>query len=119
MGDLFDDPKLLIREARLHIQDFKTACKPFFDGTTSERIVEENPKTGNAVVKIRYLFPNREFSDRARTLAFNIAHNLRLALDQAFLISVEAITGVEENILTFPIRTNPTDLNSTLNVPRI
>jgi hypothetical protein len=115
MADPFDSPKSLINHTKEDFSDLVTICKTAFQNGGYAHIIDREPETGHKRYKIKF---TGSIPSRARYVANNILINLRHALDQALVASIETITRTKAGRVYFPIANSPADLKGRLrNIP--
>ena len=84
--DPFESPKLSLKWAKEHIEDFETALKGFIDSKPYHLVAEINPQTGECFHKLKL---RRQVPDRLRRTARDAIQGLRATLDHAMFVLVK------------------------------
>jgi hypothetical protein len=80
-------PTLKIARAKRHLGDFEASIKDFFASKPYDLLSETDPQTGEIVFRIRVY---KTLPDDLSTIAGDVIHNLRSALDQMVCALVRA-----------------------------
>jgi hypothetical protein len=78
--DLFYSSRLTLVHAQQHIQNFNVLVDDFVNGKPWSHAVDEHPQSGQHIHKIKF---TRQLPQMLPCALFDIANNLRAALDQA------------------------------------
>jgi hypothetical protein len=96
-------PKLKVERAKSHIKDLEAAFQTFLDSGPYALFGEENPQTGEAVVRIAV---SKEIPVQWSVIIGDAVHNLRAALDCTVCDLIRLATGTETYSGGFPLAEN-------------
>lgn len=108
----FHGAQLKIERANHHINDLYLQSREFSKTGPYSIVVEDNPKTGDSVLKIS---TGQAAPDRMLLTVGDAVHNLRSALDFAMSDIEFATIGARDPRTGFPIRPTRNDLIATIN----
>lgn len=99
MANVFDSPRLTLKRAKHHIDDFNTAVFNFRVGSPWKEIVDKDSKAGYEVHKVVF---TRELPEELPCILFDAANNLRAVLDQCGFAAAEAAGMPSRKAIKFP-----------------
>lgn len=104
----FESAKLLVGRAKENYADFTNRRNAFFKSRRIFHFIENDPDTGDAVHKIRFV---GEVPGELRTTASDTLNNLRHALDHAIFASRKVLNPKASRKTYFPIGENESSFN--------
>src|SRR5208282_3193026 len=111
--DYFEQPKLLIGNAREHLHHLIVESKAFFDRNKYAVVTDTDSDIGEKIYKARLTF---RLPGKLPVIVFDVLNNLRAALDQALCASILAldVKGVRLDHIHFPFADCAANLESAI-----
>lgn len=111
--DFFEQPKLLIGNAREHLQRLNDEGKAFFDRTPHTVVTDTDAKTNEKIYKARLTF---RLPGKLPVFLFDVFSNLRSALDYAVCASMLSLFGQSVSLrnVYFPFGNSAEELENSI-----